>query len=135
MGSVLLMAADDDTWRALTEPHERLRWARERWQKGTGTATDAARALGMKAGTYRALERAPGSSKTIRLNHQTAAHCAKKFKVSWVWLLLGTGTPFDDQVSGHVERAVRALADLDEDAQKAIADMAEQLTRRTGTKG
>jgi len=50
-------------------------------------------------------------------------------------LLSGEGTPFDNQTHGHVERTVRAMTDLDEDSQKAIADMAERLTRRTGTKG
>lgn len=131
-----------DDWKCLDEPWERLRWARVRWQEKArainGTAKDAAESLGMKEGTYRAYERAPGTSKNIGYDHQAAIRFGRKFKVSWAWLLTGAGTPFDDQLPEPQERVIRAMSRMDLDRQKAIADAIEVLIGsgdRTGTDG
>lgn len=48
---------------------------------------------------------------------------------------IGHGTPFDDQLPPAQERALRAMAQLDEGRQQAVAEMAEALALRTGTRG
>jgi hypothetical protein len=129
----------DERWRDLGEPHERLRWARMiRWQNGTGSATDAARSIGMEPGTYRTYERGPESSKSTPLDHQSALRFGRKFKVNWIWLLTGEGTPFDNQFSPEVERVIDAMSKLPTQVQKTVADMAEGLIKprkRTRTDG
>ena len=127
-------------WRNAAHPWERLLWARKHWQAQTETldrtAKQAADALGLKEGTYRAYERAPGSSKSIALNHQDAIRFARKFKVSWQWLVAGEGTPFDDDLPEPQERVLRVMSSLPESKQKALADMIETLTLGdTGTSG
>lgn len=131
-----------DEWKDLDEPWKRVLWARIRWQtKATGvkgTAKDAAISLGMEPGTYRAYERAPDTSKHTELDHQAAIQFARKFKVSWKWLLLGEGTPDDDQLPEPQERVIRVMSTLDEERQKEIADAIETLlagSARTGTDG
>lgn len=131
--NVFRMAERD--WRALEGQWERLRWARQRWQN-TGavkpTAEHAAESLGIKPGTYRAYERGPDTSKHTPFGHQEAMLFGRKFKVSWTWLLLGQGSPFDDQLPEPQERVIRAMAVADPDQQEALADMVERLLR-TGT--
>lgn len=127
-------------WRNAVHPWERLIWARKHWQAQTETldrtAKQAAQALGLKEGTYRAYERAPGSSKNIGLNHQDAIRFARKFKVSWQWLIAGEGTPFDDELPEAQERVLRVMSSLPESKQRALAEMIETLTLGvTGTEG
>ncbi len=137
VGNVIQMAAKDDGWRDLNGTHERVRWARIRWQGGSGTGTDAAKSLGMEPGTYRAYERAPESSKHTPLDHQTAARFGRKFRINWLWLLTNEGTPFDDQHSPQVSRVIEAMAQLPAEVQDTLAVMAEGLAqkkrRRTGS--
>lgn len=126
-------------WQDLTGGWERLRWARTRWQAAAGvvngSAKDAADSLGIKAGTYRAYERQPGSSKHTPLDDQAAIQFGRRFRVSWTWLLTGEGTPFDDQLPPVMERVVRIMARLPDADQAMLAEMAEAFARRTGTKG
>ena len=127
------MAADDfrDRWRLMTTGPARLMWARMYWQVRasaiSGTAKDAADSLGMKEGTYRAYEREAGTSKHIPLDHQAAIRFGRKFGVSWQWLLLGEGTPFDDQLPEAQERMLRAMEAVDRIQQEAMVDMVERL--------
>lgn len=128
----------DNGWQDLTEGWERLRWARIRWQTAAGAvngnAEDAAASLGMKPGTYRAYERPSGSSKSTPLNDQAASLFGRRFKVNWIWLLRGTGTPFDER-SDTQERIDRAVATLDEADQAALLEMAEVLAKRAAKRG
>lgn len=78
-------------WHTLRETPERIRWARLNRTQFI-RMTDAARSLGVKPGTYRTWEftkadggRAPSLSELQGL--------ARKFGVSWQWLLTGEGTP------------------------------------------
>lgn len=118
-------------WRNAQHPWERLYWARRHWQVQsesiTHTAKHAADALGMKEGTYRAYERPDTLSKHTKLNDQAAIKFARKFKVSWQWLLLGSGTPFDDELPEPQERVLRVMSGMDEARQKALADIIENL--------
>jgi len=96
----------DESWRRLEGTWDRLRWAR---LKKYGTAKDAADAMGKHPNTYAAYERQPTSSKHIALDHQTAAHFAKKLGVRWEWLLLGEGPPYtqEDEATTSINEAVQ----------------------------
>lgn len=116
----------DDRWRECEGSWDRLRWARmQRFDQ----AKDAADSMSMKEGTYRAYERRPDSSKHTKLDHQNAIKFARKFRVSWTWLLTGEGTPSDDQLPPAQERVVRAMSEATEDKQQAVAEMIERLLR------
>ena len=83
---------------SLKETWERLTWARTKWQSSLGVKPSvraAAQALAMKEGTYAAYERSPGTSKFTVLDHERAMQFGRKYKVSWVWLLTGEGSPDD----------------------------------------
>lgn len=119
-------------WQHQSEPHERLKWAR--LNAGYPTATAASDSLGMKKDTYSAYEREPGKSKSTNLDHQAAIRFAKKFKVSWEWLLIGQGTPFSGPVNEAQQRTLQAMASAPEPEQERAARMVVELLR-TGTDG
>lgn len=123
----------DDRWQTLFEPHERLRWARIQWQEGKGIASNAeaaADSLGIKPHTYRAYERPPHASKHTRLDDQRAIQFARKFGVSWQWLLTGKGRPdADDDLTPTERRMIDALREAPEDRQAAAADAIIQLLK------
>lgn len=116
-------------WRDLLHPWERLKWARLYWQHQSGietrTAKQAADALNMGEGTYRTYERPEGSSKHTPLTHQRAIEFGRKFKVSWTWILLNHGTPFDQMLGPAQERVLQIMSTADNDQQDTIADMIE----------
>lgn len=129
LGNVWRMTA---RWQECEGTWDRLRWARMRWQESNGispNAEAAAESLGVKAGTYRAYERRPGSSKHIPLDHQTAPPLAKKFGVSWLWLLTGDGTPDDLELTPNERRIISAYREAPEARQTAVADAIEQLLK------
>jgi hypothetical protein len=117
----------DTSWATLFEPHLRLRWARA---QRFPTATAAAESLGMKKDTYTAYERAPDASKHTKLDHQRAIQFAKKFKVSWKWLLTGEGSPMDEQLSAEEERVLSLMKGADEEAQRRVVDVLEAMLKR-----
>jgi len=125
----------DASWENLAEPHERLRWARMRWQLAKGIKPDAsaaAESLAMKPHTYRAYERPPGASKHTELTHQRAISFARKFGVSWEWLMTGKGTPDTTSISELTpteRRVIDALREAPEARQTAVADAIEQLLK------
>jgi hypothetical protein len=123
----------DDDWRDLEGTWDRLRWARMRWQRQANavaaTAAHAAQSLCMEPGTYRAYERRPGLSKHTPLDHQVAIRAARRFNVSWMWLLTGDGTPFDDVLTPAQERTLRAMQEMDDARQAEFAAMAEAAVR------
>jgi hypothetical protein len=121
-------------WEDTEGTWDRLRWSRMRWQEANGispNAEAAAESLGMKAGTYRAHERMPGSSKHIALDHQAAARFAKKFGVSWKWLLTGESSPdaADSDLTPIERRMIDALREAPEARQAAAADAIIQLLK------
>lgn len=123
------MAKHDD----LNEPHERLRWARIRWQEARGISSDAgaaAESMGLNKHTYRAYERSPDASKHIPLDHQRAIQFGRKFGVSWIWLLTGEGSPEEvDQLTPNERRIIDALREAPEARQAAAADAIVQLLK------
>lgn len=121
------VAAMDSSWTECREAHERVRWAR--MHAGYPTATAAAESMGMRANTYGAYERAPDSSKHTELDDQRASQFAKKFKVSWIWLLKGEGYPLAESMTEAQQRVVRAMEGKSEDDQARIAAAVEALLR------
>lgn len=115
-------------WSRLKEPHERLKWARQ--HAGFDTAKAAADSLGMKKDTYSAYEREPGKSKTTGLDHQSAIRFARKFKISWEWLLIGQGMPFARPLTVAQQRALQAMQDAPEAEQARAAEVVETLLKR-----
>lgn len=124
-----------ESWRLLRHPWERLRWARlnrTEFQR----AKDAAESLGIKPGTYRTYEydpndngREPPLSELQRI--------AKKFKVSWVWIASGQGSPdadvvTDPNLAAAAERAGAIPADKQADAWNAVMGVLEAFARKAG---
>lgn len=119
-------------WQDCEGTWDRLRWARMRWQAKQGVSPNAEAAavsLGIKPGTYRAYERRPGESKNIALDHQTAPPLAKKFGVSWIWLLNGDGSPDDVDLTPDERRIIDAYREAPEARQTAVADAMIQLLK------
>lgn len=122
---------DSNGWSELREPWERLGWARRYWQTQTGvtpTMRAAAESLGMKEGTYSTYERAPDTSKHTPLDHHRAIQFGRKFKINWVWILTGEGTPFS-RTPAEV-RAAELLAQADEEEAKRALEVLETMLRR-----
>ncbi|MFZ2252663.1 MAG: hypothetical protein WAW13_00645 [Minisyncoccia bacterium] len=114
------------------DTHERIRWARIRWQMSQGITPEmgaAADSLGMKQHTYRAYEREPGSSKHTKLDLPRAMMFGRKYKVSWHWLLTGEGSPDDEALTPHQLRVVQAMRKAGDDKQEAVAVAIEQLLK------
>ena len=105
-------------WTELREPWDRLRWAR--FKAGFERANEAAESLGMLPVTYRTYEREPGRPGARNFDHELAIRFAKKFKVSWTWLLTGEGAPDDKpntelQVAvGQIEQRLKKISGKDE---------------------
>lgn len=125
----------DESWRQCKGTWDRLRWARRR-RYGDKTAKEVAQLLGIKPGTYNAYEGEPGvRSKTLKLDHQHAAHIAKKFRVRWEWLLMGEGEPWQAEADSPKVRAKRAIDEATDEQAEAAADLLERLFGKTGTHG
>lgn len=99
------------------------------------SASEAAKALGMEAATYRAYEREPGQSKSITMGHQAAANFGRRFKVNWVWLLTGEETPFGRQESEAIQSIRENLDGKSEEEQQFAADLIKRLFQKDGTNG
>lgn len=124
----------DERWKSLTEPHDRLRWARIQWQERKGIkpeASAAAESLGMAPHTYRRYERAPDATNYSALDHQKAVQFGRKYGVSWAWLLNGKGDPFEQPEGlSEVERQmIDALREAPKDRQAAAADAIIRLLK------
>jgi hypothetical protein len=126
------MLAMDSEWAELRHPWQRLEWSRIYWQRQSGgaeTARAAAESLGLQENTYSAYERSPGDGrKHTPLSHQRAVEFARKFKVSWVWLLTGDETPFSRTPAQ--QRAMLLLSKVTEDEQEEAVDVMETILRR-----
>lgn len=121
-------------WTELTELHQRVRWAR--MQAGFDKPTDAARSLNIRPGTYRTYEHAPADGgREAPLSE--LQRIARKFKVNWVWLAAGEGSPqgapFDDERLRHIaDRAARVPEGKREDALDAALGVLDSFIRKAG---
>ncbi len=110
-------------------PGERLKWARLYWQHQNGiesrTAKQAAEALVWKRvpiGPTNGLT-PPRSTRLCRIS--APLRFGRKFKVSWTWILLNHGEPFDQVLGPAQERVLRIMSGAADDQQETIADMIE----------
>jgi len=108
---------------------DRLRWARLAKTK-FDTAEAAAESLGMKPNTYRNYEREPGGSRHKPLDHQHAIRFARKFKVNWIWLLTGEGSPDTPDITPAQERILQATRGASEEDQARAAAVVEAMLKK-----
>lgn len=123
---------DNAGWQDLREPHERLTWARSRWQTAKGitpNATAAAESLGLNQHTYRAYERSPDASKHIKMSLDNAIQFGRKFGVSWRWLIAGEGSPDDDNFTPAEMRLVGVLRQTPPERHDEVIDLVERLLK------
>lgn len=124
-----MLTGMSEEWENLKEQAQRVKWARVNWQTKNGagtTAKDAAESLGMPESTYLQYERMPGTSRSAELSEQYAHRFARKFKVDWVWLLTGRGSPFltDEQ---ERERISLRIASAPSDKREMIDKMLDVI--------
>lgn len=122
----------DTRWRQCRKTWDRLRWAR--LQAGFERAKDAAESLDVKPGTYRTYEydwtkdgREAPLSEYQRF--------ARKFKINWVWLVSGQGSPFegvepDARVQALVEKSAEVPDDKLDDALSAAMGVLDSYAKR-----
>lgn len=122
----------DQSWRELDELWQRIRWARA--QTAFGTGQDAALSLGIKPGTYRTYER-PKEEEGREPPLSEIQRIAKKFKVSWVWLASGEGSPTselvaDERIALVAQKANEIPADKRDDAWNAAISVLDSFRAR-----
>ena len=122
-------------WQDLRSVHERIRWARLN-RTHFERPTDAAISLGIKPVTYRTWEipkdqggREPPISEIQRL--------AAKYRVSWVWLVSGEGSPYyDAAMEAHYNAFIRKAAEVEpekrDDAMNAASAVLDAFIRKAG---
>jgi transcriptional regulator with XRE-family HTH domain len=127
----------DESWRQLAdekEPQPRIRWARLHCTNFE-RPTDAAKSLNIRPGTYRTYEhlKADGGRRPELTELQ---RIAKKFDVSWTWLLTGDGRPDDKSISPLVAKIAAKLDAIPEekreDAEAAIDGLLDAYARKAG---
>ena len=126
------MAEVDFSWVNVSEPWERLAWARA--QRGFETATAFADSIGMRPNTYHNFEREPGRSKNTVLTAEKAKRFARPLRVRWEWLVDGTGNPWAEEpsLSPVAERLAGRVNALPEAEQRRVEAVVDALLR-TGT--
>ena len=127
-------------WRDHREIPERIRWARLNRTQFV-RMTDAARSLNVKPGTYRTWEftKADGGRAPMLSELQGLA---RKFNVSWQWILTGEGSPdaaTDAEalllVSDITDRLSRVDAAKQQDALRAINGILDAFSTPTAKTG
>lgn len=140
VGPATLRRVEDHTWTEARELHERIRWARLHYARRQGDIifrpTDAARSLGVKPGTYRTWEH-PKDQGGREPSRSEVSKIAEKFRVSWLWLLTGQGSPyFDPQLEAQINIFQQKAATLPEDQRAAALTAAmgviEAFARKAG---
>jgi transcriptional regulator with XRE-family HTH domain len=92
------------------------------------SAEAAAEALGMPGSTYRQYERGPDSSRFAHLDEEYARTFAKKFKVDWVWLLTGVGSPQGETIDEASEELLDIYQRLGSTQQQLLIELARNMS-------
>lgn len=128
----------DASWQETREFWERLRWARLHYAHTQGDVifrpTDAARSLGEKPGTYRTWEEPRENDGRVPVL-ATIQKIARKFGVSWVWLMSGQGSPYydhvmEEQFNAFARRLPEIPEDRRDDALNAMRAVLESYARK-----
>lgn len=109
-----------EPWRNFRHQWERLRWARLN-RTPFERVKDAAESLGIKAGTYRTYEHAPGEDGGRLPPLTELQRICRKFKVSWVWVATGDGSPDAGVISDEGLAQVGAALDQVDDEKREDA--------------
>jgi hypothetical protein len=125
-----------DAWKSQREQWERLRWARLN-RTPFERAKDAADSLGIKQGTYRTYEHAPGTDGGRLPPLTELQRICRKFKVSWVWVATGEGTPdtgvvTDERLATIGERLGQVPDEKQDDAIRAALGVLDAFARKAG---
>jgi hypothetical protein len=125
-----------EPWRHLHDQWERLRWARLN-RTEFPRAKDAADSLGIKPGTYRTYEHAPGTDGGRLPQLTELQRICRKYKVNWAWVATGEGTPDDGVVSDDRliqvgERLGRIPTEKQGDALAAMMGVLDAYARKVG---
>ncbi len=122
----------DTGWSRCEGLWDRLRWARLN-AASPMEPKDAAAVIGVQVGTYRAYERAPGASKTITIDPQHVIKLARRWRLSWQWIVSGEGTPFDKELTPLQLRVVSLLEQASPEDQERAIGAIESFLARTGS--
>jgi hypothetical protein len=125
-----------ETWSLLGHQWERLRWARLN-RTNFQRAKDAADSMGIKPGTYRTYEHAPGEDGGRLPPLTELQRICRKYKVSWVWVATGEGTPDegvvkDERVATMSERLGQIPEDKQDDAVRAALGVLDAFAKKAG---
>lgn len=127
----------DQSWRYLREPWERLAWSRINLTPFP-RPVDAARSLNIRPGTYRTYE-LPKASGGRWPDPSEVRRIAKKFGVSWSWILTGDGSPEDvapPEMQVVTKELTERVQQIDEskraDALDAAKAVLESYIRKAG---
>lgn len=115
----------DNPWDSAKEPWQRVRWARK---LVFDSAEAAAEALGMPGSTYRQYERGPDTSRFAHLDEEYARKFAKKFKVDWVWLLTGVGSPQTEAIDEASVELLDIYQRLGATQQQLLIELARNMS-------
>jgi hypothetical protein len=101
-----------ESWRLLGHQWERLRWARLN-RTEFKRAKDAAESLGIKPGTYRTYEYDPADNGREPPLSELQRIC-RKYKVNWIWVAAGEGSPDEGVVrDARAEAVTQRLGEVD----------------------
>lgn len=120
-------------WRLLITQWERLRWARLR--AGFERLKDAADSLNIKPGTYRTYEYEPGAQGGRNPDLTELQRICRKYKVSWVWVATGQGSPdagvqADERLAAVSDKVQQLPEDKQEDAIAAMMGVLDAYLRK-----
>jgi hypothetical protein len=123
-----------EPWRQFGHQWERLRWARLN-RTPFDRVKDAAESLGLKPGTYRTYEHAPGTEGGRLPSLSELQRICRKYKVSWVWVATGEGTPdtgvATDERLATIEQKLGAVpAEKQDDAVSAALAVLDSFARK-----
>lgn len=125
-----------DAWRQLRTQAERLRWARLN-RSPFERVKDAADSLAIKPGTYRTYEHEPGEDGGRAPTLPELQRICRKYKVSWVWVASGQGTPDtdisqDERLNVVGEKLGQVPPEKQEDAMSAVMGVLDAFARKAG---
>lgn len=123
-----------ESWASLRDQWERLRWARLH-RTPFERVKDAAESLGLKPGTYRTYEHSPGEDGGRLPPLTELQRICRRFKVNWVWVATGEGTPddgvvTDDRIAAVSDRFGRVPPEKQDDAMSAVLGVLDAFARK-----
>ena len=82
----------------------------------------------MPGSTYRQYERGPDTSRFAHLDEEYARKFGKKFKVDWVWLLTGVGSPQTETIDEASVELLDIYQRLGTSQQQLLIELARNMS-------